>query len=311
MRQLQTEGIHHVTAIAGDPEENIRFYTGVLGLRMVKKTVNHDDVSTYHLYYGDGKGTPGTTITFFPWGGEHEKGNGPITEVSFRIPDGSVDYWKNRLQDRDIDFRTLTRFGEQVIRFEDPDGLQLELVETATLEDYFDWDGNPIPEEHCIRGIGGVTLRSEEVWETEQVLTEILGYEFIDENADRRRYLASDDSVIDVLSKERVVANPKVGGIHHVAFKTQDEQEQRQFKQQLDEQELSPSKIIDRKYFRSLYFNEPGEALFEISTIGPGFTVDEDIEELGTTLTLPQRLENQRKQIKHKLPELNIKEAKQ
>lgn len=311
MAQPQTEGIHHVTAIAGNPEQNIEFYTEVLGLRMVKKTVNHDDPSTYHFYYGDGKGTPGTNITFFPWG-EGEKGaDGPITSVSFRIPEGSVEYWKERLEDKDVDFDTLTRFGEQVIRFQDPDGLKIELVETVALENYFNWEESPVPEDHCIRGLNGVTLRTDDIWDTEKVLTDMLGYEFVDENAERRRYIAPDDSIIDILSEERVVGKPEVGAIHHVAFKAEDEQEQEIWQEELQEFGISPSRIIDRKYFHSLYFNEPGGALFEISTMGPGFTIDEDIEGLGTTLTLPERLESRRKEIERKLSDLELEEAKQ
>ncbi|KTG27037.1 ring-cleaving dioxygenase [Haloferax profundi] len=305
---MQTNGIHHVTAIAGTPTANVAFYTDVLGVRLVKQTVNFDDTHTYHLYYGDETGTPGTILTFFPFAGEHpgRPGRGQATATAFTIPDGSVDYWEDRLRahDVEVDDRT-TRFGETVLSFRDHDGQPLELVTGDSPVE--PWTGGPVPSDHAIRGFHGVTLHSTDPEVTGSILG-VLGYEQTASTKERLRYTTNGDraSVIDILTSDGPRGRPGVGTVHHVAFRTADDDEQSAWRERLTEAGMYVTKQKDRRYFRSIYFREPGGVLFEIATDEPGFTRDEDPTALGTELKLPPWLEADRDVIEDRLPPLDV-----
>lgn len=303
-----TPGLHHVTAIAGSPERNADFYVGTLGLRFVKRTVNHDDVGTYHFYFGDRRGTPGTNITFFPWtdaGRAGRFGAGQTETAAYLIRPDSLDYWADRLDSRDVE--RSERFDEPVLRFDDPDGIGLELVasDAATDADAEPWEGGPVPTEHQLRGFHSVTLAVEEFGPTASVLTDVLGYERETEAGDRRRYRAASGgarSIVDVVESAAGRGRMGVGTVHHVAFEAADEAEQERWREAYADRGLQVTEIIDRTYFRSIYCREPGGVLFEMATTEPGFTVDEEVDELGTGLTLPEWLEAEREEIEAKLP---------
>lgn len=301
-------GIHHVTAIAGDPRQNVDFYTGVLGLRLVKRTVNHDDPHTYHLYYGDHEGAPGTTLTFFPWpdGRDAEPGNGMADAVAFIIPDDSVDYWRDRLDAHDIGYVESERFSETVLTFDDPDGLTLELVATDDDPGTRYWPDSPVPQEHTIAGFHGVTLTLEETAATTNLLTD-MGYERAGAAGDRERYVSDGDRgyAIDIrCTPNRARGRTGVGSIHHVAHRTPDQETQRAWRERLIQDGFNVTPVIDRWYFHSIYFREPGGVLFEIATEEPGFTRDEPLEALGERLVLPDWLTDRQDEIEAALPPL-------
>lgn len=305
---VQTDGIHHVTAIAGDPRANVEFYTDVLGLRLVKKTVNFDDKFTYHLYYGDDTGTPGTILTFFPFEGAQpgRSGRGQASATAFVIPDGSVDYWIDRLVSAGVDVDEPTeRFAETVVPFRDGDGQALELVTGESSVQ--PWDNGSVPAEHAIRGFHGVTLHSADPEVTGAVL-ETLGYERAGEHGDRVRYRTAGDraAVIDLLTRNGPRGRQGPGTVHHVAFRTADDDEQAAWRERLTEAGLHVTPVKDRQYFRSIYFREPGGVLFEIATDPPGFTRDEPVAALGSSLKLPPWLEDERELIESRLPDLTV-----
>jgi len=309
-------GIHHVTAIAGEPQQNIDFYAGFLGLRLVKLTVNYDDPGTYHLYYGDGIGHPGTILTFFPWPGapKGRKGTGQLTTTSFSMPRGSVGYWVERLSERGIRFEGPTdRFGDQVISFSDPDDLKLELVAHAGAETRSGWNRGPVPREHAIRGFFGVTLSEEGYERTASLLTETMGFRLVKEDGNRFRYevgAGGPGAMVDVLCQpDAPMGLVSVGTVHHVAWRTPTDEKQIEWRKDLVKARLNVTPVIDRKYFHSIYFREPGGVLFEIATDPPGFTVDEREEELGTRLMLPSRLEPLRADLDHVLPPVKLPET--
>lgn len=306
---LTTPGLHHVTAIAGDPERNAEFYVGTLGLRFVKRTVNHDDPGTYHFYFGDRTGSPGTNVTFFPWrsdGRRGEFGAGQTTDTAYLIRPDSVDYWTDRLETAGVAVERTSRFGDAVLRFDDPDGIGLELVASASADsDAEPWEGSPVPAAHQLRGFHGVTLAVAAFGPTESVLTDVLGYELETEADGRRRYRADGagpGSVVDLVETDAGHGRMGVGAVHHVAYRASDVEEQRRWREAFVEHGLSVTEIIDRSYFRSIYSREPGGVLFEVATTGPGFTVDEDEDELGSTLALPAWLEDEREEIEGRLP---------
>ncbi|SEV99943.1 ring-cleaving dioxygenase [Natrinema salifodinae] len=307
---LNTPGLHHVTAIAGDPQRNADFYVGTLGLRFVKKTVNHDDTGTYHFYFGDEEGTPGTNITFFPWtdrGRQGRFGAGQTRTTAYGIPADAVDYWRDRLASADVEFEEAERFDETVLRFADPDGIELELVATDAEFDATPWEGGPVPEERQLRGFYNVTLAVDEFGPTEQILTEVLGYELEaeDESEGRRCYRSATGgpgSLVDLIETDAGRGRMGVGTVHHVAFEAESVEEQERWRKAFADQGLAPSEVIDRKYFQSIYVREPGGVLFEMATTGPGFTEDEDRDELGSRLALPEWLEDEREQIEAQLP---------
>src|SRR5918912_4258924 len=333
------QGIHHVTAIASDPQKNIDFYTQVLGLRLVKLTVNFDDPTRYHLYFGDELGRPGTILTFFPWPNapKGRRGTGQVVATSFLIPENAIDFGLNRLTEGGVGFtRPAKRFDneEQVITFYDPDGLELELVAHKSAEDRMNniWKGSPIPIEHAIRGFYSVTLSEEGYERTASVLTDELGFVHTHQDGNRFRYeipiepSSSKDikeeeeeklrgaNIVDVLclpyTQQAAVG---IGSVHHVAWRTPTDEQQMVLRKKIVKAGLNATPVIDRLYFHSVYFHEPGGVLFEIATNPPGFTVDEKEEELGTHLTLPKWLEPMRKDLEKVLPpvRLPIKEKRQ
>lgn len=304
------KGFHHITAIAGDAKRNLTFYTEVLGLRLVKKTVNFDDPGTYHFYFGNETGTPGTILTFFPWEGvpKGRQGTGMATEVGYSVPAGSLSFWKERLARYGVGNHAGTRFGEPFLAFEDPDGLPLALIEPAGVDDRQPWVTEEIGKEVGIRGFHSTTLTLRSITNTAAVLTEVFGYEFAGKEGYRHRYITKalpTAATVDLLETPNQSPGVGAGGtIHHVAFRVQDEEVQEEIRQRVDERGLNVTPKIDRNYFFSVYFREPGGVLFEIATDNPGFTVDEPINELGTHLMLPPRYEPRRAEIERVLPAL-------
>jgi glyoxalase family protein len=336
--QIDVLGIHHVTAITSDPQKNIDFYTGILGLRLVKLTVNQDDPSSYHLYYGDMLGRPGTILTFFHWPNipKGHRGTGEVSAVSFLIPENSINYWIDRFKDKKTEFRgPYERFqNEQVITFHDPDGLELELVAHKSAEERTAnvWKEGPIPIEHAIRGFYSVTLSEEGYERTASVLTDELGFVPTSQDGSRFRYeIPTTSSSSSPQQKEEegnvrganivdVICLPHtwqaaigIGSVHHVAWRTPSDEQQIVLRKNIVKAGINATPVIDRLYFHSVYFHEPGGVLFEIATNPPGFTVDEKVEELGTHLTLPKWLEPMRKDLERVLPPVRfpIKEKRQ
>ncbi len=302
-----TPGIHHVTAIASDPAENLAFYTDTLGMRLVKRSVNQDDVSVYHLFYADHEGSPGTSMTFFPYEGTPagRPGTGQVYTTRFLVPGSSIDWWADRLDERlDDEIDRLERFGEQVLAFTDPDGLQLELVGVADAPDGNPPNG-PVPAEHVIRGFHGVTLAVSRPGRFPD-LFDRFGLEQTEATDDRTRYRGTGElgGAIDLLELESGPrGQPGAGTVHHVAFYVATD-EQEAWRELLIDEGLRPTEIIDRKWFYSVYARTPAGILFEFATPDPGYTVDEDVADLGERLVLPEWLEDRREEIETDLPEL-------
>jgi len=304
-------GIHHVTAIAGDPRRNLAFYAGVLGLRLVKRTVNYDDPNTYHLYYGDESGRPGTILTFFPWPGapRGSDGTGQGTVTAFSIPARSMEYWMERLAGDGIAWEGPSRrFDESSLSFADPDGLRLELRDDPGAEAEPAWKAGPVPPEFAVRGLHGVTLALDAHEGTASLLTEVMGFRRVASEGDRIRYQAANGALASRVDLLALPGSPRgrmgVGVVHHVAWRTSDDEEQRAWRARIAAHGLHPTPVYDRQYFRSVYFREPGGVLFEIATDTPGFGVDETPERLGTGLKLPPWLEPDRQRIERILPPL-------
>lgn len=308
-------GIHHLTAIAGEPQQNVDFYTGLLGLRLVKLTVNFDDPGTYHLYFGDELGRPGTILTFFPWPGapRGRRGTGQATTVSFSVPEASLGYWTERLKAHSVSFDApRARFDEEVLAFRDPDGLPLELVAHEGTQNSTPCEDGPVPDAYALRRFFGVTLSEANAGPTASFLTETLGFRPVAESDARARFAVGADgtgSYVDVLSlPSEPHGRVAVGTVHHVAWRTPTNEEQVAWRERLAGQGLQVTSIVDRQYFRSIYFREPGGVLFEIATDPPGFTVDENPEQLGHHLLLPPWLETERPRIEGALPPLHLPE---
>ncbi len=305
-------GIHHVTAIAGDPLKNLDFYTRDLGLRFVKKTVNFDDPSTYHFYYGDETGSPGTILTFFPWtnAAAGRRGVGETRQTAFRVPLRSIGYWTERFIEKGIPHQTLEkRFGQSVLPFTDQDGMALALVGIADAENEPGWSNEDIPSEHAIRGLQGVTLLLDSAQKTAAILTDVFGFREVAREGSVIRFAAAGDvkgSVVDIYEAAGVLRGHQGrGSVHHIAFRAADDVQQAQMTEKLIRTHgRHPTEQKDRKYFRSIYFREPGGVLFEIATDIPGFAVDEPVEALGRDLELPNFLEPRRKEIEGVLPVL-------
>jgi glyoxalase family protein len=306
-------GLHHVTAISGSASRNFDFYTRILGLRFVKRTVNFDDPGTYHLYYGDEAGHPGTALTFFPW--EHaapgRSGTGLTQETAFRVAAASIGYWTHRFVEKGVPHQTvIKRFGEPVLTFTDPDGMVLAMIGAAGAEHEAGWAGGGIPAEHAIRGFEGVTLLSADADATSRILTEALGFveEAREDGLIRYRATSAIGGTVSIRNtKGFLPGRMGRGSVHHIAFRAKDDAEQAGMVQKLTEalgQHVTEQR--DRKYFRSVYFREPGGVLFEIATDEPGFTVDEPQDKLGQTLQLPSFLEAQRSEIEQSLPVLEF-----
>lgn len=305
----QILGIHHVTAIAGDPQTNLDFYAGVLGLRLVKLTVNFDDPGTYHLYYGDGVGHPGTILTFFPWPNapRGRRGTGQVTETAFAIPENAVDFWTRRLAGHRVTFQgPFDRLGEQVISFADPDGLGVELIATKTMRDDRAYQAGPVPIESAIRGFHSATLTQADHRETAALLTGTMGFKLVAQDGSRFRYTVDSGepaALVDVLhAPDEKPGRVLAGTVHHIAWRTADDEEQLRWQTELTRLHYGVSPVMDRTYFHSIYYREPGGILFEIATDPPGFSVDEAPEELGSKLVLPSWLEVDRKRLEKVLP---------
>ena len=302
-------GIHHVTAISGDARRNLDFYTGTLGLRLVKKTVNFDDPGTWHLYFGDEIGRPGTILTFFPWAhvAPGRAGVGQAQETAFRVPQGAIGYWTHRFVEKGVPHEAPEkRFGETVLPFRDPDGMPLALVGTAGAEGEPAWSGG-VPAEHAIRGFHGVTLMLDAAEPTGAVLTDVLGFAEAGREGPRVRYRgdAGLGAAVDIRVATGFLPGRMGGGsVHHVAFRAADDAAQAAMAQRLSGHDIRPTEQMDRNYFRSIYFREPGGVLFEIATDDPGFSADEPAAHLGEALKLPRFLEPRRREIEAVLPEL-------
>lgn len=301
------QGIHHITAFAKDPQKNIDFYTQVLGQRLVKTTVNFDDPGTYHFYYGDQVGSPGTIMTFFPWpmARRGRRGVGEVAASAYAIAPNSVDYWKQRLSEHDIAYGIETRFGETVLTFPDPDGMMLELVARDGDAAPAFWSNGPIPEAHALRAFHGVTIWVREAQATAAVLAGIFGYEKVGAEGNRIRYQAAGRlaQFVDLVVRPDLGRGQMgAGTVHHVAFRTVNDEEQVEWQQILADNGLGVTPVKDRQYFHSIYFREPSGTLFEVATDAPGFAADEPVEKLGSELKLPSWLEPHRDQIATLLP---------
>ena len=308
-------GIHHVTAIATDPQRNLDFYTQVLGLRLVKQTVNFDDPGTYHLYFGDETGRPGTILTFFPWplARRGSRGTGQVTVTSFSVPEDSLGQWSDRFRREGvIAEEPKQRFDEEVLTLLDPDGLKLELVTEKGTASLPFWTGGRLPDTMAVRGFHGVTLTLEGYETTADLLTDVMGFRHAAEERNRFRFTADAPApgvLVDLLcSPDTARGQVAAGTVHHVAFRVGSNEGQLECRKTLAESGMNVSPILDRNYFRSIYFREPGGVLFEIATDPPGFTADEASEDLGSSLKLPEWLEPRRQLIEASLPELVLPE---
>jgi glyoxalase family protein len=310
-------GLHHVTATVDDAQQDLDFCREVLGLRLVKKTVNFDNHHVYHFYYGDERGTPGTIWTTFPYKGRGvrigQKGAGQVTTTAFSVPAASLPYWRTRLAERAIVARDVTgRFGEDAIAVTDPSGLDFELIGT-TRDDRTAWTGSGIGDESAIRGLHsvGITVRSPQA--TVDLMTDLLGYHVIDEIGGRIRVGIQDQPgrTIDIVhSLEAEPAINGLGTVHHVAMAISTEDEQRRLREELLRYGCKVTEVRDRCYFQSIYFREPGAVLFEVATVQPGFTIDEAVDDLGRGLKLPPWEEPHRAEIEEGLPDISTRSAR-
>lgn len=307
----QTQGIHHITAIVGHPQENTDFYAGILGLRLVKKTVNFDDPGTYHLYFGDEKGKPGTIITFFPWPNAYQGriGDGQVGVTSYVVPKGALTFWENRLAKFDITFTKTERFGETYLQFDDVHGLHLEIVEREEGETNTWTFGNVTPDV-AIKGFGGATLYSKRPGATGQLL-EQMGLEKVGEEGEYVRFRATGDigNVIDIKQTTSGRSQMGVGTVHHIAWHASDDQDQLDWSSYVDSLGYGVTPVQDRNYFNAIYFREQGEILFEIATDPPGFAIDESQEAMGEKLMLPAQYEQHREKIENNVLPFEVREV--
>ena len=305
-------GLHHITAIAGKATRNFDFYTRVLGLRLVKKTVNFDDPHTYHLYYGDQIGSAGTILTFFPWEGMQSgrRGSRQVTEIGYSVPENSMDFWLKRFDENNIIYNKVSeKFGEPYLTFLDPDGLKFELTASKTTDTRLPWETDQISADNATRGFHNVTITTNKLQPTADVLTHLFGYKLAQSHVNRYRFMTDavdQANLIDLIEVPgESVGHVAAGSVHHVAFRVKDEQVLMEFRDKIIAAGLSITEKIDRNYFYSLYFREPGGVLFEIATENPGFAVDESVDMLGSTLKLPAQYEHRREEIIRHLPNLH------
>ena len=305
-------GLHHITAIAGKATRNFDFYTRVLGLRLVKKTVNFDDPHTYHLYYGDQIGSAGTILTFFPWEGMQSgrRGSRQVTEIGYSVPENSMDFWLKRFDENNIIYNKVSeKFGEPYLTFLDPDGLKFELTASKTTDTRLPWETDQISADNATRGFHNVTITTNKLQPTADVLTHLFGYKLAQSHVNRYRFMTDavgQANLIDLIEVPgESVGHVAAGSVHHVAFRVKDDQVLMEFRDKIIAAGLSITEKIDRNYFYSLYFREPGGVLFEIATENPGFAVDESVDMLGSTLKLPAQYEHRREEIIRHLPNLH------
>lgn len=304
-------GLHHVTCIAGNAQENLDFYVAVLGLRLVKRSVNQDDPGTYHLFYADRVGNPGTDFTFFPWPNMEpgRPGIGLTVETSFAVPPGSLSYWEERLREHGIKHGPLeTRFGETTLPVDDPHGLKIALVETSDERQFVPWENSPVPSEYQLRGMHAVRLWERQLSPTDTVLTTLMGFDLLGTEDGWHRYGAEGGGSGKLIEIKELPEERRgqwgTGSVHHVAWRVRDSEEQMTLRENLLRAGLRPTQQIDRFWFKSVYYREPGGVLFELATDGPGFDRDEDMDHLGEKLILPPWLEPQRGEIEAALPSL-------
>lgn len=307
-------GLHHITAIASDAQRNYDFYTQILGFRLVKKTVNFDDPTTYHFYFGDEVGTPGTVLTFFPWAGisKGRNGNGMATEIGYSVPKGSLDFWKARLEKLNIRYDYGKEvFGEKQLSFQDPDGLMLNLIESKQNDERKGPETAEIKADVAIKGFHTVTLSLQNIKATAAILAEVFGYKLVEQKDNLYRYqtdAVENAALVDLLEMPLASGGVNAGGTnHHIAFRVKDEEDLMAIKEKIVARRLHITEKINRDYFFSLYFREPGGVLFEIATDNPGFATDETVENLGSSLQLPKQHETMRVQIQKALPKLQTK----
>ncbi|MEO6327392.1 MAG: ring-cleaving dioxygenase [Ginsengibacter sp.] len=304
-------GLHHITAIASDAKRNHQFYTKILGLRLVKKTVNFDDPQTYHLYYGDEVGHAGTILTFFPWPGigRGHTGTGMATDIGYSVPKDSLQFWEDRFKQFNVIHDNVNeRFGEQYLSFKDPDGLKIDLIVPKNIDDRKPWETGEINAPVALKGFNSITLTLRNVKPTATILTGILGYTLQEQQGPRYRFVTDaidTANIIDIVeSPYETKGSGAAGTNHHVAFRVKDDNILMDYREKVLSKGLNITPKINRDYFFSLYFREPGGVLFELATDNPGFTIDEPANELGTRLKLPQRYETSRAQIEDALPAL-------
>lgn len=307
----KTMGIHHITAIVGHPQENIDFYAGVLGLRLVKQTVNFDDPGTYHLYFGNEGGKPGTIITFFPWPDAYKGkiGDGQVGVTSYVVPLGAMGFWEERLKKFSVAFAKMERFGEQYLEFDDPHGLHLEIVERAEGE-VNTWTFGGVTPEVAIKGFGGATLLSARPEKTAVLLEQVMGLEKVGEEGDFVRYRSTADigNIIDLKLTSIGRGEMGVGTVHHIAWRAKDDEDQLDWQKYVAANGYGVTEVKDRNYFNAIYFREHGEILFEIATDPPGFAHDESLETMGEKLMLPEQYETHRDQIERALIPFEVRE---
>lgn len=309
----QILGLHHITAIAGDAQRNYDFYTKTLGFRLVKKTVNFDDPQTYHFYFGNETGTPGTILTFFPWTNvrQGKNGAGMATEIGYSVPRGSLEFWKARFEKLNIRHDNLSeRFGEKHLAFQDPDGLWLTLIEATKKDERKGWETTEIKADVAIKGFHTVTLTLNNIKATAAILTEVFGYKQVEQDNNLYRYqtdAVENAAIVDLLEEPRAQGGINARGTnHHIAFRVKDEDTLMAFRKEIAARGLHITGKINRDYFFSLYFQEPGGVLFEIATDNPGFATDETVETLGSSLQLPDQYKAMRYKIEKGLPELQM-----
>jgi glyoxalase family protein len=312
----RVNGLHHITAIAGPAQENLDFYAGVLGMRLVKKSINQDDPGTYHLFYADAEGHPGSDLTFFPWAhlAPSRIGHGLAVEVALEIPPDTLTFWGSRLEQYGAQIEAVeSRFGERVLPIVDPHGLRISLVEASTPRQLFTpWDGGPVEPSYQIRGLHGARLWERELAPTTTFLTGALGFEALGTEGGWTRYGFKDAAgVVDLRETPEARRGAwGVGSVHHLAWRVDDETHQLNVRSQAEAAGAHATPVIDRFWFKSVYFKEPGGVLFELATDGPGFAVDEDPQHLGESLVLPPWFESSRREIEAALPPLSAPVAR-
>ena len=305
-------GLHHITAIADNAKRNHEFYTKVLGLRMVKKTVNFDDPGTYHFYFGDEAGTPGTILTFFPWEGigQGRTGTGMATSIGYSVPKDSLEFWADRFKQFNVKQDSIReKLGEQYLSFKDPDGLNIDLIVSNDEDKRKPWETDDVKANVATKGFHNITLTLKKIEATAEILTDILGYKLLEQDGNRYRFITDaidTANIVDLLElPDGKPGHNAAGTNHHVAFRVKDDTILMEYREKVLSKGLSITPKIDRDYFFSLYFREPGGVLFELATDNPGFTKDEPLNELGTHLKLPGQYEPAREKIEKVLPELN------
>ncbi|AOZ93074.1 ring-cleaving dioxygenase [Paenibacillus crassostreae] len=303
-------GIHHITAIVGHPQENVDFYAGVLGLRLVKKTINFDDPGTYHLYFGDQGGKPGTIITFFPWAGARQGriGDGQVGVTSYVVPVGAMKFWEDRLKEYQVSTTRLERFGEQYLIFDDPHGLHLEIVEREEGAKN-EWTFGKVTADVAIKGFGGATLLSTQPDKTAELLEKVMGLELVGQEGDLIRFRSTSDigNVIDLKLTSSGRGQMGVGMVHHIAWRAKDDEDQLAWREHIASQGYGVTPVKDRNYFNAIYFKEQGDILFEIATDPPGFVHDESLETMGEQLMLPSQYEEYRARLEQELIPIEVR----